>query len=87
MSRKRLSFRERRRGYRLARRSWMLAGGNRQRAEKEFKAQARAEGIDPATLALLFRLALLLFDWWLSKGIQSPPAEPDESSLSIGAEL
>lgn len=68
----RLRRRERQYARSLARQCFIEANGDQATFETLFNARARTVSIDPAMLALLIQLALMLFKWWIEKEIQEP---------------
>jgi hypothetical protein len=71
---------------RLARRvaisSWAKGNRTPEALEAAFKADERICSLDPATIMLLIKIALMLWSWWKEKNIDTPtekpsPGEPD----------
>lgn len=86
-SRVRLSAKDKFEAYRFARRAWILSGGDKQQAEQQLRERVKGAGFSPAIAALIIRMAMLLFEFWISRGIKSPRPQPTEYDLSVGEGL
>jgi hypothetical protein len=59
-----------------ARHAWVKANGKGEDAIIELKADPRIVDLDPALIALLVQIALALFAYWFSMGIDEPSIVP-----------
>lgn len=87
-----LSWRERRQGRELAVAAYRKAkgdaataekltlalGGDNEAAEQLLRGHAGSAGIDPATIILLIKIALALWDWWNQRSVDDPGDRPME---------
>ena len=60
----------------VARSAWIKSGGGGEDAIIDFQADHRLRGIDPALVALLLQIALLLWKYWLENKIETPSVVP-----------
>lgn len=76
-----LSFRERRIARSAARRAWIESNGNGDDALAIFGQDPRIVKLDPALIALLVQIAIVLIEYWLRNQVDEPsevwqPGEP-----------
>lgn len=67
-----LSFREKRIARSAARRAWIESKGNGDDALLIWNNDPRIVKLDPAVIALLVQIVMLLIEHWLKKGIDEP---------------
>ena len=60
----------------VARSAWIKCNGCGEDAIIDFRADRRLHGIDPALVALLLQIALLLWKYWLENKIDTPSVVP-----------
>lgn len=83
MTRYRLNLRERRDGWRLARSSWIEAGGDAKKAERIVRRKLEERYSNAMLILALLRLALAAFQLWIELNQSHPPIEDDEAMLSL----
>jgi hypothetical protein len=59
-----------------ARSAWVKSGGKGEDAVIDFQNDPRLYGLDPALIALLVQIALLLFKYWMENRIDEPSVVP-----------
>jgi hypothetical protein len=59
-----------------ARAAWVKSGGKGEDAVIDFQNDPRLYGLDPALIALLVQVALLLFKYWMENRIDEPSVVP-----------
>jgi hypothetical protein len=59
-----------------ARSAWVKSGGKGEDAVIDFQNDPRLYGLDPALVALLVQIALLLFKYWMENRIDEPSVVP-----------
>jgi hypothetical protein len=59
-----------------ARMAWVKSGGKGEDAAIDFQNDPRLYGLDPALVALLVQIALLLFRYWFENKIDEPSVVP-----------
>jgi hypothetical protein len=71
-------FLDRIKARRLGRKAFNKANGNLEQAELLFKEDARAEGLDPATILMLLQLAYKFWRWLKDNGYLENAPESTE---------
>jgi hypothetical protein len=59
-----------------SRMAWVKSGGKGEDALIDFQNDPRLYGLDPALIALLVQIALLLFKYWMENRIDEPSVVP-----------
>lgn len=64
---------ERRLARKVARQALIESGGDAKAAKDSLPARFEKVGIDPMTILLLIKIAIMFIDWWASRKEQAPP--------------
>jgi hypothetical protein len=75
----RLPIRQRALARAAARRAWMEAEGSGDDAMLIFEQDPRIVDLDPATIAILIKIAIMLFEFWLKNNVSEPSVVADTS--------
>lgn len=73
---RKLSIRERRLARKITRQAWIASGGDSEAAKASLESRFAEAGISPGMILLFIKLAIMLIDFWYSKGIRIPELEP-----------
>ena len=63
--------------------TWVEAKGDTAQAEVLLKERSEKSGIDPATILLIARIVMLLWDFWKSRKVSMPSAVIDAEEWGV----